>query len=36
VDDWPKNIEIIEARSLKQALDTALMASERPKGRKVT
>jgi len=35
VDDWPKNIEIIEARSLKQALDSALMARERPKGRKV-
>ena len=35
VDDWPKNIEIIEARSLKQALDSALMARERPKGREV-
>ncbi|MGB7875491.1 MAG: DNA repair protein RadA [Anaerolineales bacterium] len=35
VDDWPKNIEIIQARSLKQALDSALMARERPKGRKV-
>lgn len=35
VDDWPKNIEIIQVRSLKQALDTALMGSERPKGRKV-
>jgi len=34
-DDWPKNIEIIETRSLKQALDSALMGSERPKGRKV-
>jgi DNA repair protein RadA/Sms len=35
VDDWPKNIEIIETRSLKQALDSALMERERPKGRKV-
>ena len=35
VDDWPKNIEIIEARSLKQALDTAFLERERPKGRKV-
>jgi len=35
VDDWPKNIEIIQARSLKQALDSALMGRERPKGRKV-
>jgi DNA repair protein RadA/Sms len=35
VDDWPKNIEIVEARSLKQALDSALMARERPKGREV-
>jgi DNA repair protein RadA/Sms len=35
VDDWPKNIEIIEARSLKQALDAAFMERERPKGRKV-
>ena len=35
VDDWPKNIEIIEARSLRQALDAALMAQERPRGRKV-
>jgi DNA repair protein RadA/Sms len=35
VDDWPKNIEIIEVRSLKQALDTALMEREKPKGRKV-
>ena len=35
VDDWPKNIEIIEARSLKQALDSALIARERPKGREV-
>jgi DNA repair protein RadA/Sms len=35
VDDWPKNIEVIEARSLKQALDSALMVSERPKGREV-
>jgi DNA repair protein RadA/Sms len=36
VDDWPKNIEIVEARSLKAALDSALMSRERPKGREVT
>jgi hypothetical protein len=35
VDDWPKNIEIIQARSLNQALDSAFMERERPKGRKV-
>jgi len=35
MDDWPKSIEIVEARSLKQALDSALMGSVRPKGRKV-
>jgi len=35
MDDWPKGIEIIEARSLKQALDSALVGRERPKGRKV-
>ena len=35
MDDWPKNIEIIEARSLKQALDAAFMGEEKPKGRKV-
>jgi len=35
VDDWPKGIEIIQARSLKQALDSALVGRERPKGRKV-
>ena len=35
VDDWPKNIEILEARSLKQALDSAFVERERPKGRKV-
>ena len=35
MDDWPKNIEIIEARSLKQALDSALMGNVKPKGRKV-
>jgi DNA repair protein RadA/Sms len=34
-DDWPKNIEIIEVRSLKQALDAAFMERERPRGRKV-
>jgi DNA repair protein RadA/Sms len=35
-DGWPKGIEIIQARSIQQALDAALM-SERvlPKGRKV-
>ena len=35
VDDWPKNIEIIEARSLRQALDSALVTHERTRGRKV-
>ena len=35
VDDWPKSIEIIQARSLQQALDSAFMERERPKGRKV-
>ena len=35
MDDWPKNIEIVEARSLKGALDAAFMERERPKGRKV-
>jgi DNA repair protein RadA/Sms len=35
VDDWPKNIEIIEARSLQQALDSALVTRERHPGRKV-
>jgi DNA repair protein RadA/Sms len=35
VDDWPKGIEIIQARSLKQALDSALVGRKRPKGRKV-
>jgi DNA repair protein RadA/Sms len=35
VDDWPKDIEIIQARSLKAALDSALVGRERPKGRKV-
>ncbi len=36
VDGWPKGIEIIQARSIQQALDAALI-SERviPKGRKV-
>ena len=33
--DWPKNIEIVEARSLKQALDAAFAGGVRPKGRKV-
>jgi DNA repair protein RadA/Sms len=32
---WPKNIEIVEARSLKQALDAAFASGGRPKGRKV-
>jgi len=35
MDDWPKNIEIVEARSLKQALDAAFAGGIRPKGRKV-
>jgi DNA repair protein RadA/Sms len=35
VDDWPNDIEIIQARSLKQALDSALVGRERTKGRKV-
>ena len=35
MDDWPKNIEIVEARSLKQALDAAFAGGVRPKGRKV-
>jgi DNA repair protein RadA/Sms len=35
VDDWPRNIEIVEARSLKGALDAAFMVRERPRGRKV-
>ncbi len=35
MDDWPKGIEIIEARSLKQALDAAFMGGVKPKGRKV-
>lgn len=34
-DDWPKNIEIIEARSLPAALEAAFMTREHPKGRKV-
>ena len=35
MDDWPKDMEIIEARSLRQALDAALTSGARPKGRKV-
>lgn len=35
MDDWPKNIEIIEARSLTQALDKAFAGGVKPKGRKV-
>jgi len=35
MDDWPKNIEIVEARSLKGALDAAFTGGARPKGRKV-
>ena len=35
MDDWPKNIEIVEARSLSQALDKAFTGGVRPKGRKV-
>ena len=35
-EDWPKNIEIVEARSLSQALDAALLTNAKPaKGRKV-
>lgn len=36
-DGWPKSIEILEARSIQQALDGALLAEPRsvPKGRKV-
>ena len=35
MDDWPKNIEIIEARSLSQALDKAFAGGVKTKGRKV-
>ena len=34
-EGWPKDIEIIEARSVQQALDAALVSHELPKGRKV-
>jgi len=34
-EGWPKGIEIIEARSVQQALDAALVSPELPKGRKV-
>jgi len=34
-EGWPKGIEIIEARSVQQALDVALVSHELPKGRKV-
>jgi DNA repair protein RadA/Sms len=34
-EGWPKGIEIIEARSVQQALDAALVSHELPKGRKV-
>ncbi len=35
-EGWPKGIEIIEARSIQQALDAALVSQmELPKGRKV-
>jgi len=34
-DDWSKDIQIVEARSLQMALDAAFMAREQPKGRKV-
>jgi DNA repair protein RadA/Sms len=30
-EDWPKNIEIIETRSLSQALEAAMMTSGKPK-----
>jgi len=35
MDDWPKNIEIVEARSLRQALDAAFATGSPSKGRKV-
>jgi DNA repair protein RadA/Sms len=34
-EGWPKDIEIIECRSVQQALDAALVSPELPKGRKV-
>jgi len=34
-EGWPKGIEIIEARSVQQALDAALVSPELPKGQKV-
>lgn len=34
-DDWPKDIQIIEARSLQAALDAAFMTRERPPARKI-
>jgi DNA repair protein RadA/Sms len=34
-EGWPKGIEIIEARSIQQALDAAFAIQELPKGRKV-
>ena len=34
-NDWPKNIEIIEARSLQNALDAAFIGKVQPKKRKV-
>ncbi len=34
-DDWPKDIEILEARSLQAALEAAFMTRERPPARKV-
>jgi len=33
--DWPANLEILQARSLQQALEFALLPAETPKGRKV-
>jgi DNA repair protein RadA/Sms len=35
-EPWPQGIEVIEVRSLNQALQTALLVEkEKPKGRKV-
>jgi len=34
-NDWPKEIEIVQARSLRQALDAAFAGENRSKGRKV-
>jgi DNA repair protein RadA/Sms len=34
-NDWPPDLEILQARSLQQALEFALLPAETPKGRKV-